>query len=223
MSSSRSTNVSPLCSHDTQPEGQPTSHVRVRPSSSACRGGCTRIRGGPADRDASRCPGSGVRSLPAFRSFRRRTRCARRRGVYLVVDPQHVIAFGAKLVVLRGEVHLLPMRLPNQQSAQDARYRAVAYLNPLSSDVISQDRSRPVRDRNRYIARGPTRLGFDARRIGVRERGRPSRTWGVRQTAFWVVPHPENRAFHSHAVRGLHTQGLRDGVRTRPLGHEQQR
>ncbi len=122
-------------------------------------------------------------------------------GGCLVVDPQHVIAFGAKLVVLRGEVHLLPMRL-QISVAQDARYRAVAYLNPLSSDVIGQDRSRPVRDRNRYIARGPTRLGFDARRIGVRERegGRPER--GASAKRLSGSSHPENRAFHSHAVRG---------------------
>ncbi len=52
---------------------------------------------------------------------------------------------------------------------------------------------------------------------------KPSRTWGVRQTAFWVVASPENRAFHSHAVRGCTPRAFATAYGLHPSADEQQR
>src|SRR6266545_3089827 len=92
----------------------------------------------------------------------------------LVVDAQNVVALLAELLVMRSQVHLLPLRL-QVGVAQDTSYGAVARLDALTAYVFAEERRRPVRDRKPYIARRPAGLAFDLCRIRLRERegGRP--------------------------------------------------
>ena len=126
-----------------------------------------------AARAPSASPGSDAARL-ASRSFVEADDVLARRCV--VVDVQHVVALEAKRVVVRRQIHLLSMRL-QVGVAQDASDRAVADRNVLATNVRTKQRSRPVRDRDAYVLGRSARLGFDAGRIGVREReiGRPER------------------------------------------------
>lgn len=94
----------------------------------------------------------------------------------LVVDAQYIVALLPELLVVRGKVHLLPMRL-EIRVMQDPRYRAVAELDALRAHVLPEQRRRPMRDRQPDIARRPTSFGLDPCRYGIRERegGRPER------------------------------------------------
>jgi hypothetical protein len=85
-------------------------------------------------------------------------------------------ALVAKLVVVRRQIHLLPMWL-QIGVAQDASHRAVADLDVLSTHMRAKQRGRPVRDGDAYVLGRSAGLGFDTRGVGVREReiGRPER------------------------------------------------
>ena len=94
----------------------------------------------------------------------------------IVIDVQNVVAFGTELVVLRGQPHLLPMRLQGGV-LQDALDGGVAEDPTLIPQVLPEQRPRPVRDGNADIAWSTTSFRLYARAILRRERegGRPER------------------------------------------------
>src|SRR5262249_23042918 len=94
----------------------------------------------------------------------------------VVVDVQHVVALLPELLVVRPEVHLLPVRL-KVGIAQDASDGAVADLDALSAYVLAEQRRRPMRHRQSYVFGRSASLAFDAGGVGVRKReiGRPER------------------------------------------------
>jgi hypothetical protein len=92
----------------------------------------------------------------------------------LVVEAEYIVALLAKLVVVRCQIHLLPMRL-EVRILQDATHRALADLDPFAANVLAEQRSRPVSDWQSYVARQPTGFSFDPGCItfGERKIGRP--------------------------------------------------
>ena len=62
----------------------------------------------------------------------------------LVGEAQHIAALLAELVVVRRQVHRLPMRR-EVRVLRDAAHRAVADLESFAANVIVKQRSRPVR------------------------------------------------------------------------------
>jgi hypothetical protein len=97
-------------------------------------------------------------------------------GRRVVIDVQDLVAFGAELVVLRGQPHLLPVRL-QVRIGQDATNAGVTDGPPLPAQIIAEHGPRPVRDRNAYVAGLAAGLRDDLRTVGARERegGRPDR------------------------------------------------
>src|SRR5215471_11553743 len=118
----------------------------------------------------------------------------------LVVDAQNVVSLLAELRVLRGQVHLLPMRL-KIGVAQDASDCSVADVDALRANVLAEQRRRPVRYRYADVLGRSARFGFDTSGFGVREReiGRPER--GASVNFATGSSELAKRAFHRNTVR----------------------
>ncbi len=101
---------------------------------------------------------------------------------------------------MRRQPHLLPMRL-ELRVPKDAPHGRVAYLEMLITQMLTEQRARPVRDQDAYVGRLSTSFGNDSCAVGVRERdgGRPDR-WasGSREVGLG----PLNRRRSRHTVLG---------------------
>ena len=121
-------------------------------------------------------------------------------GRRLVVQVQHIVALGAKFLVVRYQPHLLSMRL-QVCVVQDSRNAPVANFNALLTHVGAKQSRRPLCYGDPDIARRLARFGFNPGRggLGEREGGRPDRGASTSlETGSSVVL---KRWRHSNAVR----------------------
>ncbi len=139
----------------------------------------------------------------------------------LVIDAQDIVALLPEFVVVRGQVHLpLPSMRLQVRVAENARYGAVANLDALRTHVLAEQWRRPVRDGQPNIAWRPDRPPpLLVPRRHPRERGRASRSRGVRQLVGRMLAiEPATPLLHR---RDVDAEQLRD-VRSRyPVRHHE--
>ena len=105
-----------------------------------------------------------------------------------------------EFVVLRGEPHLLPMRL-QVRVLEDARDAGVAQREALTAQMLAKKMRRPLRHRDADVRWRTTRLGDYPCGVGVgeRARGRPDR--GASASFVAGSSALRNRSRHSNTVR----------------------
>jgi len=119
----------------------------------------------------------------------------------LIVRPQHVVALGSEVFVMRLQPHLLPMRL-DRRRLQHPLYIRVVDVDALPAQVTAEKATRPMRNRNTYVARLLAGCRLDDRDVdfGKRETGRPER--GASTSLSLGASHAK-RTFHRRTVRKL--------------------
>ncbi len=136
---------------------------------------------------------------------------------------QHVITLLAELLVVRRQVHLLPMRL-QVRVVQDSPGRStIAGVDSLGANVATEQRCGPMRHGDADVLRRPASLSLDAGCIGVGEKSAALSEERPSASAKAGLSLLANRAFPTRHGTDVHPEGEpRNVTRTNTLGHQQQ-